>query len=412
MTIPSHPKLRWPLELRLEKIENQEILLIRCPAGLSERPLLLVPQVAPIVSCMDGQMSIDEIQTKFAEHGIKRELIVELVTLLDDHLFLSGDKFSAAERKVRQDFLALEHRPAFMSGLAYANNKADLQLEIAGYLSLAGKFTKNHNDRMACLVAPHIDYRRGKVCYGHAYSKLVEEQHDLYVLIGTSHQYSSNTFHLTKKHFDGPLGRLPTDVELVAELATKYGSSRSFADEFLHRREHSLELQVPFLSYLKPGAQIVPVLVGSFHHMLNNPAGPSAFEEYESFAASLTTCLAERISSGKKVCFIAGVDMAHIGREFGDPGSLSPEKMQKIELRDKQYLAKLMAQDAPGLFEHIAEDEDERRICGFPTMHTVLDVLTRLNIKTRGEVFDYRQAVDYQSDCAVTFAGIGLYKSQ
>jgi hypothetical protein len=42
-------------------------------------------------------------------------------------------------------------------------------------------------------------------------------------------------------------------------------------------------------------------------------------------------------------------------------------------------------------------------------MYTVLDVFDRLGITYKTEIFDYRQAVDYKTECAVTFAGAGLY---
>jgi hypothetical protein len=41
-------------------------------------------------------------------------------------------------------------------------------------------------------------------------------------------------------------------------------------------------------------------------------------------------------------------------------------------------------------------------------MYTVLDILKKLGVRVRCGVTHYDQAVDYQSDCAVTFAGLAL----
>lgn len=101
--------------------------------------------------------------------------------------------------------------------------------------------------------------------------------------------------------------------------------------------------------------------------------------------------------------------MAHVGKSFGDDKPLTPEFMEHVRQRDLMYLQTIKEQDAHELFSHIAEDEDARRICGFPTMYTVLDVFKRLGIKCTASVYDYRQAVDYPRECAVTFAGVGLY---
>ena len=102
--------------------------------------------------------------------------------------------------------------------------------------------------------------------------------------------------------------------------------------------------------------------------------------------------------------------MSHFVEPFGDSAPLTPEFMQQIEARDKMYLEALVAQDKTMLWNHIEEDLDQRRICGFPTMYTVLDLYDRLGIKYQASLYDYRQAVDYRTQCAVTFAGMGFYR--
>jgi len=197
---------------------------------------------------------------------------------------------------------------------------------------------------------------------------------------------------------------------MIASIASRYGIERAFADQYLHRREHSLELQLPFLSTVKPQAKVVPILVGSFHQMIEEGRYPHENEAYESFAGSLTEALRDRTSRGERIAFIAGVDMAHVGRSFGDPGALSPERMRSIRSRDEEYLRSIELGDHRALFDHIAEDLDARRICGFPTMYLVLDVLRRSGIPTSCDVVAYDQAVDYESDCAVTFAGLAIHR--
>lgn len=404
-----YPKLRWPLDLRFEKVNNQEILLLRCPLGIVKEPLLLVSAVAPIISCFQGEMSLDEITEKFQPHGVKKELIQELVKILDSGLFLSSPRFFEAEKTMRDDYAQNMLRAAALAGQVYSASPDKLGKEIDQWLAHGTHVSGGTNGKMVGLVAPHIDYRRGGISYGITYSQLRNHEHDLYIVIGTSHQYSSRLFHLTRKDFANPFGALACDRPFVENLARLHGADRSFADEILHRNEHSLELQLPFLKRVRQTPTIVPILVGSFHHMLNSGKEPSAFDEYESFAASLAETVRAAMNEKRRVCFVAGVDMAHIGRSFGDSGSLSAEHMEKIRKRDKIYLDAIVRQDKKTLFSHIAEDGDARRICGFPTMYTVIDVADRLNLRYRGEVFDYRQAVDYKTDCAVTFAGVGLF---
>jgi predicted class III extradiol MEMO1 family dioxygenase len=99
-----------------------------------------------------------------------------------------------------------------------------------------------------------------------------------------------------------------------------------------------------------------------------------------------------------------------VGRQFGDEGALSQEGMQVIARRDEQYLSAIRKGDKTTLFNHICEDGDARRICGFPTMYTIMDILERTENSYDCDVISYDQAVDYKSDCAVTYAGAAMYR--
>jgi AmmeMemoRadiSam system protein B len=406
-----YPKLRWPIDLRIETIGDQEILLVSCPLGISPQPLGLVAAVAPIVAEFEGRLSLEEITTKFSQFGLQQRLIEELVQMLDQGLFLESPRFFEAERRIRGDFAQSPLRPAALAGLSYSNDAQRLTQEIDAWLGHGSTPLAQPSRTMLGLVSPHIDYRRGGICYGKTYAYLRPERHDLYILIGTAHQYSRHLFHLTSKDFASPLGTIPCDHDFVERLAALYGTERSFADEILHRREHSLELQAPFLRRVTTHGHIVPILVGGFHQMVSAQRAPHEFETYESFVGALVECLRERIAQGQRICFLSGVDMAHVGRHFGDSRSLTPALMEDVAERDHQYLECIKNQDRRALFEHIAFDGDARRICGFPTMYTVIDCLDRLGLSYETDLIDYRQAVDYTTDCAVTFAGVGMYTS-
>ena len=83
--------------------------------------------------------------------------------------------------------------------------------------------------------------------------------------------------------------------------------------------------------------------------------------------------------------------------------------MEEIEHRDRQYLNTVIQQKKEDMFYHIAEDNDKRRMCGFPTLYTFIDVCDRLGLRYNAEITDYRQAINYVTDCAVTFASVAIY---
>jgi AmmeMemoRadiSam system protein B len=407
-TSRTYPKLRWPLEIKLEHIGDDELLLIRCPLGVSPEPLLLVAAVAPVVVALDGSLSFQQLLDKFSSVGLSEELLNQLIDVLDSKLFLANGRFFAAERQLKDDFSALDVRPPALAGLVYPATAGELAKLVDSFCENSPVALMRTAGSPVALVAPHIDYRRGGKCYGKIYPELSQMNVEILFLLGTSHKYSKSLFQFTRKSFATPLGVLSAERESINRIAYRFGEERSFVDEYLHKQEHSLELQVPFVQRFAPHAKLVPILVGSFHDMLPHGRLPSDFEEYESFVASLAEELTTLTAQGRRWGIVAGVDMAHIGRAFGDTGSLTPELLRDIANLDSEYLVALCAGDKNSLFQHVAKDQDARRICGFPTLYTVLDVFDRLALKTSGDVVDYSQAVDYTTDCAVTFAGVSL----
>ena len=102
--------------------------------------------------------------------------------------------------------------------------------------------------------------------------------------------------------------------------------------------------------------------------------------------------------------FYGGVDLAHVGVHFGDQSRVSDSRLPEIARRDQQLLDAIMTGDEEALFEHMAEDLDARRICGFPSIYTMLAALRASGIRVQGHQLDYRQAVEPSNDCVVTFA--------
>ena len=61
---------------------------------------------------------------------------------------------------------------------------------------------------------------------------------------------------------------------------------------------------------------IVPILVGSFHDLMQAGIDPIEAVEVRRFVEALR---AAESTSGKKVAYIGGIDLCHVGPEFGDP---------------------------------------------------------------------------------------------
>lgn len=85
------------------------------------------------------------------------------------------------------------------------------------------------------------------------------------VVAGPSHHVPVRGIALTAcSSFETPLGRVPVDTETVGALSTLSGVR---VDESAHAREHSIEVELPFLQHLLGSFLLVPLLIGE-----SNPA--------------------------------------------------------------------------------------------------------------------------------------------
>ena len=252
------------------------------------------------------------------------------------------------------------------------------------------------------MLSPHIDFGRGGPVYSHAYRRLVERSDaDLFVILGVAHQPCRNRFALTRKHFDTPLGTATTDRGFVDHLAREAGP-HLFEDELTHRTEHSIEFQVVWLQHVLAGRRdfaIVPILVGSFHDLMRGGVEPADDPEVGAMIRALKSAEA---ASGRKVAYIGGIDLCHVGPEFGDPSPVDLPTLEAVGAFDRAMLGRAEALDASGWFAGAAEVDDRWRVCGLAATYTMLHAIG----PARGEVLSYDQAVNPSRSCCVTFASV------
>jgi AmmeMemoRadiSam system protein B len=93
--------------------------------------------------------------------------------------------------------------------------------------------------------------------------------------------------------WETPLGRAPIDEDLAQALLD--AGPVVFDDPGVHRDEHSLEMQMPFLQRVVPGLRIVPLMMGS-----------QSRREVEALATALGQALA-----GRRALLVASSDLSH-----------------------------------------------------------------------------------------------------
>jgi AmmeMemoRadiSam system protein B len=404
------PKLR-PVEAIPVSVDDREYVCLRDPLGYTSQSLLLPHLAFFIVSHFDGNHSMLDIQSAFArrfDQVLPADVVRQLIAQLDEHYYLESERFATLERTVRARFDAAPARALAHAGVSYESDPDRLRAQLAGFFSHpAGPGSPAERPRersLRAVIAPHIDLRVGGPSYAWAYRELAEASDaEVFVLLGTSHAGGSHPFIVTEKDFETPLGTAPTDRAFIARLRNAYGRELS-RDEILHRNEHSLEFQVLFLRYLfghdRPFT-IVPILVGSFHHMIQRRRPPVEDPAIGGFVEALQRTIAEE---PRRVCLIGGVDFAHVGRKFGDAEGLDTAFLSWVESEDRRLISALERVDDAAFFDEVAKDGDRRRICGFSPMYTLLATLSG----GRGRLLHYDRNDDPQTQSAVSFASIAF----
>lgn len=409
------PRVR-PVEAFPVQQDGKTLVYLKDPLNFAT-PLGISPAGYFVLAHFDGQHSFTDVQEAYCKQFgslLMSDDLKSFVDMLDQHYYLDSERFRDYKNAVVLEFRNQTTRvPAHVGGV-YKADPEELKTQLEGFFSVPNG-PGLPNSQLAgstprAIVAPHIDFHRGGPAYAWAYKPLAESDGaDLYILLGTSHYSGQTPYILTLKNFATPLGLVETDRDFVQRLQAKCAED-CFTDEYLHRGEHSLEFQVVFLKYLaqqraaltgrpeKP-FKIVPILVSSFHSAVVNQTLPEKDSAVGTFLRTLRDLAAlER----RRVCFVAGVDLAHVGRQFGDREPITDDFLKWVESEDQELVNRLVALDAPGFFNAVAKDQDKRRICGFSPLYSLIHLLDG----ARGNHLKYSQAFTPETGSAVTFSSL------
>jgi len=398
------PRLRAVEAFPVEQ-EGQRYVALRDPAGYVAEVIMLPVALVEVLALFDGEHPISAIQAELLQrHGeqVARASLEQLIGELDAHGFLESPAFARRRAAIDDAFLGAPRRPASHAGGAYPDDPAELRSRMDGFFTSPqgpGAVGDFQGGGVSGLIAPHIDFHRGGPAYAWAYRDLAERcDADLFVIFGTCHAGMADPFALTRKDYDTPLGAARVDREVVEALAARAGQD-CFGSELAHRNEHSIEFQAVFLSYLYAGRRdirIVPVLTSFAHEALARGQRPDDDPRVGRFLDAL----ADLAGSGRRVAFIAGADLAHVGPRFGDPQPVSPAELGTIDREDREMLRAVQAGDPEGFFESVRADGDRRRICGLSPIYTLL----RVRAGAKGLLRQYGQWPDPQG--VVSFASV------
>ncbi len=183
-------------------------------------------------------------------------------------------------------------REAVWAGRFYNENPDALSRHI-DFLLQGAKKSPAIPGQILAIVVPHAGYvYSGKVAAA-AYRLILGQDYETVIIMGPSHHYSLRGCSIYPKGgYKTPLGLAAVDQDLAAEIAK--ASGYGYVPE-AHKKEHSVEVQIPFIQKALPKAKIVPIVMG--------------FPIKET-ASTLTNALAKTLP-GRKVLLVSSTDLSH-----------------------------------------------------------------------------------------------------
>jgi AmmeMemoRadiSam system protein B len=403
----AYPKLR-PLDIKPYQQDGQQMLLLRDPLGVSEQMLGVPQPLAPLLMLCDGERDLTGIHTALSVRWgvrLKASQLRELVDALD----FDNARFAAAQAAALAAYRAAASRPPTIAGGGYPEEPEALAafLDAFDTSRVTRDFAPGRFGSARGVVSPHIDYARGGGVYRATWTAAAEAARDAdtAIIFGTDHYGGPGKLTPTRQSYETPFGTLPTDRELVDEVARALGADASlgegdaFAEELHHRNEHSIELASVWLHHARGGRplSVVPILCGSFAHFVAGEADPGQDARFEKAVGILRQALTAR-----RTLVVAAADLAHVGPAF-DGRPVRDEGQAALRAADDAMLAQMAAGSAAGFFEGLKAQEDRNNVCGLPPIYLSL----RLLGGTQGHAVAYDQCpADEQNTSWVSVAGM------
>jgi AmmeMemoRadiSam system protein B len=390
------PRLRGDLDFMPSPVEDSPGLLIRDSLRYSDAILVIPPPLVPALACFDGQQTDLDLRKTLVQ--ITGQLDINgLENHLTDALnragFLDNEAYADLKEQRRSEFASAPVRAPSHSGSAYPDDSGELRATLDHWMGPV----EPRADLLG-IAAPHVSPEGGYESYRSAYRLLGPEHKDrTFVILGTSHYGAPNRFGLTRKPWVTPFGVTQPNLALLDELAVARAVTM---EDYCHSVEHSIEFQIVFLQSLYgPDIHILPILCGSYFL----GAMPDDDENVRAFLGTLGEIAAREKG---KLTWILGVDMAHMGRRYGDQfeALANQNEMLSVGGRDRDRMDRIAAGDARGFWERVRENHgDDLKWCGSSPFYTFLKACP----EARGQLENYEQwNIDPAS--VVSFAGMSF----
>jgi len=222
----------------------------------------------------------------------------------------------------------------------------------------------NRIGRISGLVCPHAGYMYSGMAAAHAFGALAQDGiPDTAVLLGPNHYGLGAGVAISPDEvWVTPLGPLQADKEAIERILnlSKYAE----LDELGHMREHSLEVQLPFLQYIGgTDTKIVPITIAH----LNEDDALKLIDDLGTAIAKALEC--------KSAVVIASTDFTHY------------EPKSTAEARDALAIEQISKLDGKGLIRTVYSKSIT--MCGVVGTAVMLEACKRLGANSAQKLTYY-----------------------
>jgi AmmeMemoRadiSam system protein B len=215
-------------------------------------------------------------------------------------------------------------RPSVIAGTWYPGTPDTLAKSIEGYLS---RVMAPHLDgELKAVIVPHAGHIYSGQVAAHAYRLLEGKRFKRVILVGPSHHMGFEGVSVNlQSGYKTPLGIVPIDQEMGNKILDSGPLIRWVRRA--HDREHSIEIQLPFLQKVLHNFQIVPIIMGQ--------------QDYHT-CQNLANTIANSLGDRQDTLLLASSDLSHF-HPYKRAKALDLEFIKYVREFDPEGLAKALA---------------------------------------------------------------------
>mgnify|MGYP001335285265 CR=1 FL=1 len=250
----------------------------------------------------------------------KNKIVIFLLIMVFNQLIMRG----CTQNYEPQDSCK---KPEF-AGQFYPAEKDKLTNAMEMFFGTAQPAGKN---KPVAIIVPHAGIIYSGQIAADAYNQAKPFDYDIIILLGTNHTtagFRTASFY-SEKYYDTPLGRIKIDTTLPLEIKKNFAGLTT--NKAVNAKEHSIEVQLPFIQYAFPTVSVVPIVVGQMNA-----------DDYYKLGHAIANAVRD-----KNVLIVASSDLSHytdfshaLTTDKGTLTSITQMSPEKFLLHNDETLGK------------------------------------------------------------------------